>query len=313
MMQFLAGYALATDIGARYEYLNFGGGLLGTLLARRAGMNYDTLLETRITGPLGMQSTRVVLTPDMQKRLAAGHNARLDPAANWNFPPGTSALAGAGGLRSTAADLLTFLEANLGTTKSPLAAAMNAQLATRRPTGIPGLESTLGWHVLKHPGGSEIVWHNGVRAATAPSWGSTQAGPGVVVLSNSFTNAGVDDIRLHLLNPAAPLYTPPPPRTETTVDPKLFDGYAGRYQLGPNFILTVTREDTHLFAQATGQGRFELYPESARVYFAKSPTSSSRSTRTTRAGPRRWCCSSREARLSPGVLTENGTRCKRPR
>ena len=135
---------------ARYEYSNFGGGLLGTLLARRAGMNYDTLLEARITGPLGMQSTHVVLTPDMQKRLAAGHNARLDPAANWNFPPDTSALAGAGGLRSTAADLLTFLEANLGTlgtTKSPLAAAMNAQLATRRPTGIPGLEIALGWHV----------------------------------------------------------------------------------------------------------------------------------------------------------------------
>ena len=92
---------------------------------------------------------------------------------------------------------------------------------------------------------------------------------GVVVLSNSFTNQGVDDIGLHLLNPAAPLYTPPPPRTETTVDPKLFDGYTGRYQLGPNFILTITREDTHLFAQATGQGRFELYPESAHVYFAK--------------------------------------------
>lgn len=270
MMQFLAGYALARDIGAQYEYSNFGGGLLGTLLARRAGMNYDTLVEARITRPLGMESTRVVLTPDMQKRLAAGHNARLDPAANWNFPPGTSALAGAGGLRSTAADLLTFLEANLGPTKSPLAAAMKAQLATRRPTGVPGLEIALGWHVLKHPGGSEIVWHNGGTGGYRCFVGfDQQAGVGVVVLSNSFTNQGVDDIGLHLLNPAAPLYTPPPPRTETTVDPKLFDGYTGRYQLGPNFILTITREDTHLFAQATGQGRFELYPESARVYFAK--------------------------------------------
>ena len=44
---------------------------------------------------------------------------------------------------------------------------------------------------------------------------------------------------------------------------------ASRYRLAPNFILTITREDARLFAQATGQGRFELSPESARAYFAK--------------------------------------------
>jgi CubicO group peptidase (beta-lactamase class C family) len=270
LTQFLSGYTLTRDIGVQYEYSNFGGGLLGTLLARRAGMDYAALVEARITGPLGMTSTRVALSPDMKSRLATGHNGRLESVPNWDFPPGASALAGAGGLRSTAADLLTFLEAHLGVTKSALAPAMAAQLDTRRPTGVPRLEIAMGWHVVTRPGGREIVWHNGGTGGYRSFVGfDRKAGLGVVVLSNTSTPVGVDDIGVHLLDPSAPLFTPPPPRTAVTVDPTLFDGYVGRYQLAPNFILTVTREDTHLFAQATGQGRFELYPESVRVYFAK--------------------------------------------
>jgi serine-type D-Ala-D-Ala carboxypeptidase/endopeptidase len=270
LTRFLSGYTLTRDIGAQYEYSNFGGGLLGTLLARRAGVDYEALVEARITGPLGMKSTHVVLSPDMKSRLATGHNGKLDPVPNWDFPPPTSALAGAGGLRSTAVDLLTFLEANLGVTKSPLAAAMAAQLETRRPAGAPRLEIAMGWHVVTRPGGREIVWHNGGTGGYRSFVGyDRKAGLGVVVLSNTSTPVGVDDIGVHLLDPSAPLSTPPPQRTAVTVDPALFDGYVGRYQLAPNFILTITREDTHLFAQATGQGRFEIYPESGRAYFAK--------------------------------------------
>ena len=49
----------------------------------------------------------------------------------------------------------------------------------------------------------------------------------------------------------------------------MFDGYAGRYQLAPTFILTVTREGGHLFVEATGQPKFEVFPESEREYFYK--------------------------------------------
>jgi hypothetical protein len=64
---------------------------------------------------------------------------------------------------------------------------------------------------------------------------------------------------------------PPPPKEhkETAVDPKVFVGYIGSYQLAPNFILTITREDDHLFAQATGQPKFQIFPESDRDYFLK--------------------------------------------
>jgi D-alanyl-D-alanine-carboxypeptidase/D-alanyl-D-alanine-endopeptidase len=265
LYQFLSSYQLTRDIGSQYEYSNLGGGLLGHVLALRAGMSYETLVESRICTPLVMNSTRITLTPDMKARLAAGHNAALDTVENWDLPT----LAGAGGLRSTANDMLTLIAANLGYTKSPLAPAMTDMLKERRPTGQPGLEMALGWHIFT-TGGKEIIWHNGGTGGYRSFMGlDPKARVGVVLLSNAETSAGVDDIGRHLLDPSVPLLTPPKEHKQVTVDPKLFDGYIGRYQLAPNFIITITRDGDHLFEQATGQPKFEIFPEGDRDYFLK--------------------------------------------
>jgi len=272
MYEFLSSYELTRDIGSQYEYSNLGGGLLGHVLALRAGQDYESLVRSRITGPLGMKDTAIALSPGMKARLAVGHDAQMHAVANWDLPT----LAGAGALRSTANDMLKFVAASLGYVKTPLAPAMAAMLNVRKPSGNPGLEIALAWHILSAKGDDGmIVWHNGGTGgyrsfiAYAPK---TRAG--VVVLSNAETNAGVDDIGVHLLRPTTPLldasaFRPPKEHKEITVDPKLFDKYAGRYELAPNFILTVTREGDHLFAQATGQPKFELFAESEKEYFLK--------------------------------------------
>lgn len=56
---------------------------------------------------------------------------------------------------------------------------------------------------------------------------------------------------------------------EVKVDPKLFDGYVGTYQLTPAFAMAVTRQGDHLFVQATGQPKFEIFPEDDRDYFLR--------------------------------------------
>ncbi len=53
------------------------------------------------------------------------------------------------------------------------------------------------------------------------------------------------------------------------VDPKIYAEYVGEYQLAPGFILTVTTEGDQIFAQATGQPRFEIFPSSETKYFLK--------------------------------------------
>ena len=134
MYQFLSRYQLTRDPGAQFEYSNFGAGLLGHVLARRAGMDYEALVRTRVTGPLGMRDTAITLSPDMQSRLAPGHSPALEPVPNWDLPT----FAGAGALRSSTNDMLTFLAAALGYRSSPLDSAFVAMLSTRRSTFVNG-------------------------------------------------------------------------------------------------------------------------------------------------------------------------------
>ena len=67
------------------------------------------------------------------------------------------------------------------------------------------MEIALAWIVPKVEG-HEIYWHNGGTGGYRCFMGyDAKTRVGVVVLSNMSTNVGVDDIGLHLLNPAAPL------------------------------------------------------------------------------------------------------------
>jgi hypothetical protein len=56
---------------------------------------------------------------------------------------------------------------------------------------------------------------------------------------------------------------------EVKVDSRLFDGYVGTYQLTPAFAMAVTRQGDHLFVQATGQPKLEIFPDGDRDYFLR--------------------------------------------
>ncbi|MFL6245524.1 MAG: serine hydrolase, partial [Thermoanaerobaculia bacterium] len=269
LYQFLGRIELTRDIGATYDYSNVGAGLLGHILTLRAGTDYETLVRTRIAAPLAMKSTAIKLSDSLQKRLAAGHNSQRERVPNWDMP----AVAGAGALRSTANDLLNFLAANLHQTTSPLTPAITSMLAVRHNTPIPNTEIALGWHVTSTPG-SEMVWHNGGTGGYRSFLGfDPKKRIGVVVLANMLTDEGIDDIGRHLLDPAIPLLQAPPAapkqRTAIAVDPVLFDRYAGRYELAPGIIITITREGDRLFAEATGQSKVELFAETERDFFVR--------------------------------------------
>lgn len=276
LYQFLSGYTLPRDPGSEFEYSNLGAGLLGHLLANRAGTDYESLIRIRITRPLNMPDTGITLS-SMEQRMATGHNAMLAPVAKLDL----TTLAGAGALRSSANDMLTILEAFLGYKESPLAPAMKAMLEVRRPAGQTKIG--LGW-LIYSTDGREIAWHNGGTGGFRSFVGSDpKERAGVVVLSNASTPSGVDDIGLHLLNPKLPLANPEPPKqhTEIHIDPKLLENYTGRYQVTPNLILEITRDGDRLFAQAfvqlphnrsgdpTAAPKFELFAEGGKNFFAR--------------------------------------------
>jgi len=61
----------------------------------------------------------------------------------------------------------------------------------------------------------------------------------------------------------------PEARKEVTLSNKVLSPYAGKYELGPNFIVELTVEGSQIFAQAMGQGQFELFAEDEITFFAK--------------------------------------------
>ena len=268
LYQFLSGYELTRDPGSEFEYSNLGAGLLGHLLAYRAGTDYESVIRVRITELLNMTDTGITLSSSMKQRMATGHNAMLAPVANWDLPT----LAGAGGLRSSVNDMLTLLEAFLGYKESPLAPAMNAMLAVRRPVGQTGFEIGLAWHIL-----GESAWHSGGTGGFRSFVGyDPKARNGVVILANASTPSGVDDVGAHIWNPKVPLADPEPPkqRTGIPIDPRLLDNYTGRYQLAPDRILEISRDGDRLFAQgfgaqAMGGPKFEMCAESEKTFFVK--------------------------------------------
>ena len=48
-----------------------------------------------------------------------------------------------------------------------------------------------------------------------------------------------------------------------------YNAYTGKYQLAPNFIITIAVKDGGLFAQATGQPGAEIFPESKDKFYYK--------------------------------------------
>lgn len=61
----------------------------------------------------------------------------------------------------------------------------------------------------------------------------------------------------------------PQDRKPVAVDPKIFDSYAGQYEVAPGVILTITRDGEHLMAQTKGQPRAEIFPSSETEYFSR--------------------------------------------
>ncbi len=141
--------------GRAVRYSNYGAGVLGVAISRALGRPYDQLVADRITGPLDMSRT-APRRPEDGHNIAQGHSRGRRPVSDWHF----QALAGAGALRSTAADLLVLLAAHLHPEASPLGNAI--ALCTQPRRQVRGaLRVALGWHVLDRRGRAPVWWHNG--------------------------------------------------------------------------------------------------------------------------------------------------------
>lgn len=205
LFAFLKARGVAMPAKPAFGYSNLGVGLLGEALALRAGVTYEALLKKQITGPLGMKDTAITLTPALKKRFIPGHDGKHAPARAWDL----GALGGAGAIRSTAADMLTYLEAQLHPDKLPRAAlstpegkALPAAIAASHAiqgAAMPGVRIALNWLV---DGTTGMFFHDGATGGYSSfAMFDPTADLAVVVLWNTSISdrAFAQDVAKHVI------------------------------------------------------------------------------------------------------------------
>jgi CubicO group peptidase (beta-lactamase class C family) len=177
---YMARHGVAKPAGATFIYSNLGVGLLGQVLADRAGKSYADQLRDQITRPLGMTDTVLRLSREQRERFLQGHDEKHRPLPEFHRD---GALAGAGAILSTAGDMMTFLEANLHPEKAGSlsgALALSHQLHER----VSGDQQiALIWAYIAETG---TYWHNGSTTGfTSHAFFNPRMDSAVVVLMNT--------------------------------------------------------------------------------------------------------------------------------
>jgi CubicO group peptidase (beta-lactamase class C family)/predicted esterase len=169
---FLSNTSLQSEPGSRYNYSNFGVGLLGHALSLRAGITYEQLVKDKILNVLGMDSTGIPMNgtgivsplPDAFKsKLAKGHIG--DKEVSIEFIPEVFQPSGA--LYSSANDMLRYLAANMGLIHTSIDDILHDTHLMRHERGSIYSNNTLkatyiglGWNIATDFG-KEVIWHSG--------------------------------------------------------------------------------------------------------------------------------------------------------
>ncbi len=226
---FLSNYQLTSDPGAKFQYSSLGAGLLGHVIALKAGSDYESLVVDRICRPLKMDSTRITLTPELKSRFATGHNQFGEAVPSWD----RATQLGGSALRSTANDMLKFVSANLGFTPSSLTPLME-KTHTLRLDQTLGEDLGLAWGITRWPQEREIIWHSGGAPGYVTFAGFDKARRrGVVILSSSYD---LDVVTMGFLLLGSEWQPDKRPK-ETKISSQIYDSSVGQYELSPSFSL----------------------------------------------------------------------------
>lgn len=162
--------------GVKNEYSNLGMGLLGIILEQVYGKSYEELMSEYICRPLQMNDTKLNLSEEQTDRFATPYTQEGVETVHWDL----GALPGAGGIRSTAADMIKFVQANIEE-------SIPAFKLSHNSTFNDGNNNiALAWHLFTTRKSNEMIWHNGRTGGFAGFCGFIKSkNVGVVVLSNS--------------------------------------------------------------------------------------------------------------------------------
>ena len=263
------------DPGEKWSYSNSGYFLLGHIIEKVSGQSLENYLKHHFFDPTGMKNTEVHNSKHPPKNEATGYSysyvaGKPEKAINWDM----SRVGGAGNLYSTTQDLYHWNEAIF---KSKLL-SQNTLKSAFTPVKINdgsqgdafGSQYGYGLMLMEKRGLKEIGHGGGL-----PGWASyltryPQQNLTITILANA--SPAPNPVPSVLTDRIAEIYLWQQMKpmesfaTKKTVD--INDDYIGQYDYVGG-IMTITRERNQLFAQLTGQPKFEIFPKSETEFFWK--------------------------------------------
>jgi D-alanyl-D-alanine-carboxypeptidase/D-alanyl-D-alanine-endopeptidase len=241
------------------SYSNLGVGLLGHLLGKVWETSWEKAVVTKICLPLGLNDTAVHPGPNL---LLATPHAEAKVVKPWNF----DAVAGAGALRSTAADLMKFGEAMLHPEQTPLKDAFAIALQAQADAPAMGDQIGLGVFLGKHEG-ERFFSHDG---GTGGYSSSLQVIPSkdivrVALINNNSLSGSAVIAAMSDAKPAAPQK-----QKEISLPAETMAEYPGVYELDRDSRFTVLLRDGQLWVNLTGQAFLRAFAKAPDRFFYKA-------------------------------------------
>ena len=245
--------------GEKFSYSNSGYFLLGALIEKASGMSYEAFLKQAIFEPLGMKDSGYDHPKTVLPHRASGYTRARAGVENAEYLDMAQPYA-AGSLYSTVEDLAKWDRA---LTDERL---ISKDSYVKMYTPVKN-DYAYGWSVTTRSGRKEIGHGGGINGFATQITRYPEEKVCVVVLCNVLPlNPGKVAQNLAAIT-FGEEYKLPETRKVAKVDPKIYDAYVGRYQIGPDRFLTISRDGDRLMAQPTNQTKLEILPSSETEFF----------------------------------------------
>lgn len=259
MFEYLAKAKLDGQPPCAAAYSNLGFGILGVVLETAYGKPWAALIQEKIAGPLGMIDTVQELSPAQQSRLAEPWEGEKR-AHSWTF----KAMAGAGALRSTLADMSKFADALLAGTQGPLGRVWPLLAGDYADMSAAGGKIGLALIHAKDDGEDSYAHDGGTGGYRSTIYIRPASGSAVVVLaSNAVANPGA------WLTAWEAGGRQPVERKEIALPAEALDEYVGVYSIDKNARFTLLRRGDGLVARLTGQPFAPIFASAKDEFFYK--------------------------------------------
>ena len=175
-----------------YSHINYA--LLEIVIESATGLTFGDALDNFVLQPLGMSNSFVDFREQKNDVVTAGIDRSLTAAQPWIF----ESFSASEGIKSTAADLLSFAKPFLGLSGTEMDNYANTILGSEHPSYNEKLFYSSGWHGIKINKKTKALINNGNTSGHSAFIGMVPENrTAVVVLSNSAF--GTKDLGLLIL------------------------------------------------------------------------------------------------------------------